>query len=376
MRVLVTDANNRVALSVIRALARRGARIITCEQSSLAVKPPAGFYSRSVIQRAIVPDLRGDAPGFLRAVHDLAREADVFLPISTNVLLTVAKHREFFKDLSVQVPIPGYDAIMRANQKDKLIPFAAELGIPVPQSYERSEMARIHSPVVIKLRDDEGLYLEPSERYRIVRDASQIEPAWQELHRIKERPLIQEYIEGEGYGCSVFMGKGGEVLAAFCHRRIRELPSSGGPSTLCESVYDQELVDQSVKLLRALKWTGVAMVEFKKDRRDGKFKLMEINPRFWGAMPLAVACGVNFPDLLCRHALGESVTPVVTYPVGRRLRFFFMDLAAVLSACGGKKGCSYLGGFVRDLFDITIKDGIWDGSDAGAGIRYYLNKIL
>lgn len=66
------------------------------------------------------------------------------------------------------------------------------------------------------------------------------------------------------------------------HKRMREYPITGGSSTAAESMYDPELRDLGLTLLKALDWHGVAMVEFKKDSRDGKYKLMEINPKFWG----------------------------------------------------------------------------------------------
>jgi predicted ATP-grasp superfamily ATP-dependent carboligase len=77
------------------------------------------------------------------------------------------------------------------------------------------------------------------------------------------------------------------------HRRIREYPITGGASTAAESFYDPALRDLRLTLLRALNWHGVAMVEFKKDQRDGTHKL--INAKFWGSLDLAIAAGVDFP---------------------------------------------------------------------------------
>jgi predicted ATP-grasp superfamily ATP-dependent carboligase len=75
-------------------------------------------------------------------------------------------------------------------------------------------------------------------------------------------------------------------------------------------------------LLKALNWFGVAMVEFKMDPRDGIPKLMEINPRFWGSLSLAVAAGVNFPYLLYRMSRGENFKPVEHYQTGKKCRWF------------------------------------------------------
>jgi predicted ATP-grasp superfamily ATP-dependent carboligase len=102
---------------------------------------------------------------------------------------------------------------------------------------------------------------------------------------------------------------------------LREYPVSGGASTLRVSVRHDEIYEMAHSLLNALQWFGVAMVEFKIDPRDGRPKLMEINPRFWGSLALAIHAGVNFPWLLYRMASNENFKPVETYRLGVQCRW-------------------------------------------------------
>lgn len=81
----------------------------------------------------------------------------------------------------------------------------------------------------------------------------------------------------------------------------------------------------AIRLLRELNWYGLAMVEFKVDPRDGVPKLMEINPKLWGSLNLAIASGVDFPALLYRLAVDGDVRPVFDYQVGVRCRFLLAD---------------------------------------------------
>ena len=93
-----------------------------------------------------------------------------------------------------------------------------------------------------------------------------------------------------------------------------------------------EIEEAAERLLRALGWYGVAMVEFRRDPRDGRYKLIEVNHRFWGSLQLAVVSGVDFPALLCRLALGEEPGPVPDYPAGVQCRWLFPgDLMHFLS---------------------------------------------
>jgi predicted ATP-grasp superfamily ATP-dependent carboligase len=137
-------------------------------------------------------------------------------------------------------------------------------------------------------------------------------------------------LEGEGRGVFLLIWDG-ELKAAFCHRRLREKPPWGGVSVYCESVpLDQNLLEKSFALLKALDWQGVAMVEFKVDRSDGQAKLMEVNGRFWGSLQLAIDAGINFPLLLYRLATGENIPGQFEYRVGLKSRWLLGDLDHLL----------------------------------------------
>jgi protein-tyrosine-phosphatase len=113
--------------------------------------------------------------------------------------------------------------------------------------------------------------------------------------------LLQEYFRGDGVGVELIADHG-ELRHVFQHRRLHEVPLTGGGSSLrCSEAVTPALRAASAQLMRALGWHGVAMVEFKYNPASGEFRLMEINGRFWGSLPLAIAAGADFPAML--HAL-------------------------------------------------------------------------
>ena len=131
--------------------------------------------------------------------------------------------------------------------------------------------------------------------------------------------LLQEYLPGEGVGVELLADQG-RPLAAFQHRRLHEVPITGGASALREGVeLDEVLHGHAVRLLEALRWTGLAMVEFRVGP-DGP-ALMEINGRVWGSLPLAVRSGVDFPIRLAELHLGRRLHrgPEADPVVGRAL---------------------------------------------------------
>ena len=143
--------------------------------------------------------------------------------------------------------------------------------------------------------------------------------------------LLQRRIVGPGVGIFLLLWEG-TLLAGFAHRRIREKPPAGGVSVYRESLpLDPALVAASRRLLEDLGWQGVAMIEYKVETGTGTPYLMEVNPRFWGSLQLAIDAGVDFPALLASVALGQRPTPVATYRVGVRSRWWWGDVDHLLA---------------------------------------------
>lgn len=128
-------------------------------------------------------------------------------------------------------------------------------------------------------------------------------------------------------------------------------------------------------MLQAMEWRGVAMVEFKRDRKTGEYKLLEINPRFWGSLPLALHCGVNFPVYQAQLALGLTPQAENTYPTGRRMRFFFSDLLAVMEQFRTGNKWLVARSYVQELLDFSIKDGLFALDDTRPLMTYLWQRL-
>jgi predicted ATP-grasp superfamily ATP-dependent carboligase len=234
---------------------------------------------------------------------------DVLLPIGYEATVAIAGHRSEYDRLTKSV-LASKESMEIAADKDKTLRFAESIGIPSPRFYADKDSVSLFPVVVKQAKFSGGL--------RYVNSA-------EELAKLDTSgSVMQEYIPGDGYGLFALFNKG-EPRAVFMHRRIREYPITGGFSTAAESVSIPELREAGLRLLTALKWHGVAMVEFKKDKRDGKFKLIEVNPKFWGSLDLAIASGVDFPYLATKMAMDGDVDPVMSYKTGVRFEWPFPD---------------------------------------------------
>jgi predicted ATP-grasp superfamily ATP-dependent carboligase/thymidylate kinase len=389
-RILVTDAGRGSAISIIRSLGRRGMHVIAAD--SKARSP--GYYSRFAAERMRYPPPEESPEEMVDALLAAARtrRIDLIVPATDETMLPLAAARARFAGVCT-LALPEPRALATSHDKRATVELAAELGIPLPRTEPVSTVEQalraapaLGWPVVVKPRfsrivqDGRGI-----ERYA-VSYAEDEEALFEQMGRLEGRcdVLLQEYCIGEAHGVELLAHEG-RPLAAFQHRRLREVPITGGASSFRESVaLDPTLFDHSVRLLGALEWTGLAMVEFKVGEAGPR--LMEVNGRVWGSLPLAVKSGIDFPAGLADVCLGNVPAPDdppdTTYPVGVRSRN--LDLEVVWIGSTLRRARRYPGvptprrreGFAaalrlfypRDGFDVLTREDPRPGLVELAGI--------
>ncbi len=324
--VIVTDGMRRKSMSAIRSLGKAGFRIHVFGDSWLTI----GFWSRFTARRVISPDAKDDSVGFgntlLRHLLELqVSEPDsprpVLIPMDDDSLRYVVDNCERLRAYADFI-VPRPSALAICADKAATMALAARLRIAHP----RTEVADSAESLVTTIGRMSGEFvIKPVQssgsrglRYNQVSTAIEAES----YIRTFGPALVQERIppEGDAIGVSVLFDGDGKCLAHFTHKRLKEFPNSGGPSTDRIGIADDRLLKMSLQLLEELRWQGVAMVEWKTDPRTNTAMLMEINPRFWGSLELSVRSGVDFPVLYARAAAGhaEKAPPPV---LGRRCRW-------------------------------------------------------
>ncbi|MGB9628352.1 MAG: ATP-grasp domain-containing protein, partial [Thermodesulfobacteriota bacterium] len=307
-KVLVTDGHWRKTLAVVRSLGRKGIHVTVGERTFLNTS----FFSKYCSRRIVYPSPRLNPERFMEfLLKELSQNRyDCLFPMEEETLMVVAKYAsEISKWTSLL--IPDLSKIEFVRDKANLIQFAERHGIPTPTTFYPSPSSSnamtfkiengLHIPIpsVIKPRVSSGSF-----GIVYVNKKEDLLSSYQKVHQRYPFPLIQEYIPDGGgtYGFCALFDHRSNLKAAFVHKKLRMYPVRGGPSTLRESVRHPQILELGLSLLRLLNWRGVAMVEFKVDPRDETPKLMELNPRFWGSLQLAIFAGVDFPYLMLRIA--------------------------------------------------------------------------
>ena len=333
-RVLVLDGDTPSALAVVRSLGRRGVRVDSGERRS--IDPNLSALSRFVAASFLYPDPLAEPDRFVLAIEERLRAApyDLVIPITDDTLQPLAKARERLEPLA-KLAIAPPAALEAMTDKEQTLALAVRLGLPVPVSETVATpdeatalVARLTFPVVLK--PGRSIAAKTGEirhklNVRYAFTADEFATTMRDL--LAAGPvLVQEYCRGEGVGIEVLCDRG-EVVFAFQHKRLHEMPLTGGGSSYREAVpVDAKLLEYSRALLGAVGWHGVAMVEWKHDPATGRAALMEVNGRFWGSLPLAVAAGADFPWFLLELETRGVRPPVGTsYRVGVRARKLWMD---------------------------------------------------
>jgi predicted ATP-grasp superfamily ATP-dependent carboligase len=295
-------------LAAIRSLGRAGAEVIAIDYGRSAL----GFHSRYA-RPVLCPHPRDDEPGFVRflaRLGDTLDEPAPLFPTNDELLNAIARNRDEL-DGRFLFPFPGWDVLGPVQRKRFQVERAAALGVPHPRTrFEATD--ELGYPVLVKPSDPAPFQREF--RCHAFRCESRAE-----LDAALERaapydPLVQEFIPGgddELYSLGSYLSPSGEALGLFCGRKLRQTPPGVGTCRVGESVWVDEVVEQGLRYLRGLGLYGISQVEFKRDPRDGTFKLMEVNPRLWQWHGLAAACGVDLPRIAYDDLRGASPRPVV-----------------------------------------------------------------
>jgi protein-tyrosine-phosphatase/predicted ATP-grasp superfamily ATP-dependent carboligase len=325
---LVLDAGSRAAIETIHSMARHGVEV-----DAAADNDCLAFKSKRV-RRCLHQPAAADTDNFL----EWLRKHDQELGYSLIVPSTEISLRHFLclpesDPLRQKAVLASNGSLRVALDKSLTLDLCAKLNIPVPNSNligpGREVPACNSYPAVLKpvssvvYRDG---FLKQLRACVVRSEFERCEVLAEML--VDSAVLQQEFVPGHGVGIEMLY-RHGQPVWYFCHERLHEgtgQPGLGGGSSYRRSIAPKgQLLCHAVALLNALQWHGVAMVEFRVEE-NGSFWLMEINPRLWGSVALAIDAGVDFPFGLLCVATSSELAPQPDYTVGYSTRLLWQDI--------------------------------------------------
>ncbi|MGZ8463396.1 MAG: carboxylate--amine ligase [Candidatus Deferrimicrobiaceae bacterium] len=322
MKVLVTNCTRNSGLTAMRALANAGWDVLGADDRLL----PLGLHSRySAVAYERLP--AEDDPAFAPALLDLLDKVhpDVLIP-TRGIGAACGVREEIGRRTRCLLPSPeAFEGLM---DKKRLFERCGALGIPVPASFSLAEALRFlkedpSAMVVVKPRRDVG----GGRGVHFVSDPSGLPSIYEGVVAGHGAAVITDFVPGPTENlraAHLLFDSESRLVAFFVLRKSRIWPPRVGITVGAQSTHETALVKRLLPLFRDLGWQGPADAELKFDPRDGEAKVLEINPRFSGAIHFPIECGVNMPLLFCRAALGERLEEATrpAYPSGMR----YLDL--------------------------------------------------
>jgi predicted ATP-grasp superfamily ATP-dependent carboligase len=321
--VLILGWIPRIVLPIARSLHRHG---IPVDVADCVDAPRIASRSRSVRKFVRIPYPPYGIDAFVTKLRHFVVQYghDMLIPADDTALAATIERYDDFKDL-VQIACPPPGITRLVLNKAATLEIALRCGIRVPRTVIVSNSGQLFEhidsfpfPWVLKPMEKESRLQKVNSH--LLATASDVTLKFSTPSKFAPPMLLQEYCEGVGVGVEMLMHRG-KCLAVFQHRRLKELPYTGGVSVTAVAEHpNPALVESSLALLRALQWEGIAMVEFKVDR-DGSAVLMEVNGRYWGTLSLPVSAGIDFPLYHWQLLHGEEPKIPQTYSAGTRWRW-------------------------------------------------------
>jgi biotin carboxylase len=360
LRVLVLDiADAPYALAIARSLGNAGHRVVFgLSEGSLGVESESRFCAETWVY----PDPTNARPEFQQALIRTAASYDAIVPAMEPTLLATATVRAQIEAEGALLPIADAPTLERATRKLEILRLAEKLGLPTPRTIVADrlpDLAEVRealgSPFVMKSSSEVGL--RPVERHYLVGSTDQgLWPSRFGALATRGPVILQQYVTGTGAGVGLLYNREGSLVAYSGHRRRVEQFADGGPSLLATTEENAAALAHARRLLETLGWKGVAMVEFRLDAESRPI-LMEVNPRFWGTVPLAIASGVDVPRLL----LETYATPWSGPPLHPSRRRTYFSIEATLTGMTSPRDKRprvgpLLAGLARSLGGLTVRE--------------------
>lgn len=311
---IVLQASYANGLGVIRNLARAGVPVLAVDPNPRAL----GFASRYAAC-SVCPDPARDGDGFIAYLEALGRslpQRAVVFPTHDEFIWPVSRHAERLHEW-FRIPFSDWQTMVRLYDKEEQMRAAWRAGVDTPLTvFIRSHAdlqagaAEIPFPAIFKPVQSLAFKTRFKRPVLIIESPDRLEAVYERCADCGTL-MLQEIVPGgddELFTVGSTLDARSRPLAVFTGKKLRQHPRTFGTARLAVSVWIDELAEAGLRLLRELHYHGVSQVEFKRDPRDGRYKLMEVNARHWLWHSLAAACGVNLTLASYADAIGKPFT--------------------------------------------------------------------
>ncbi|MBI5030198.1 MAG: hypothetical protein HZB51_06700 [Chloroflexi bacterium] len=328
----VTPLDEHMGLDIARSLGQHGIPVFGIDWHTQAVGRKSKY-----IQFVLSPDPKKEERKYVQFLIDWGKKQStktVLYPVSDDTALIISRERSQLEPY-YEFVMPEHETLEQLSTKASLAQAGKACGIPTPKTVMTHDAQQVETvaptfsyPVILKPIESAYWHIPAiasllrenafSGRAKVVlcHNAAELCDCYKKIAAHDPRMIIQEVIPGPDENLayiSFYLDRTSKPLAMFAGRKIRVLPIEFGSASYVRSFCDPELERVAMRLLQHVHYQGLGGIEFKKDLRDGQYKLVEFNTRFGMWDGLAPRCGVDTPYIAYQDTLRQPVTPQLNY---------------------------------------------------------------
>ena len=324
LSILLCEGMARQVLPMAKSLRELGCEVTTYNTSKLDPGYASKYPHRKLLGYF---DISEPEKTFAAVKAELEKyHYDLVIPMNDDVAILLSKYKKELKGVA-EVAVNDWDTIQYSIDKLKTMSVCMENDIPCPQTFNsRDEFVKaknVQYPLVVKPRTACGAV-----GFFVGNDYDSVVSYLDSAEKKFGPCLIQEYIPQDDiqYKCEIFIDTNGEMKGACVFAKVRWYPINGGSSCLNETVDRPDIIRDCEKLLKVINWRGYADIDLIQDPRDGKAKIMEINPRITGSVKICFEAGINFSQMIIDDFLSKEVKPQFDVKYKTYLRYMHTDI--------------------------------------------------
>ena len=326
-------------LAVGRSLGRNGIKVF-----GLDFKKDVGFYSK-YINAEICPNPLIDEPifiDFLIKFADKHQHKPVLFITSDNFLNAISRNRNKLKKYFF-MNLPDHKVIESITDKYKQYQLLLNGNIPFPATYFPKDLEEVNEikdeikyPVFLKAKEVTSWRKVMGDGIKgfVLNNPEELVERYNYIFGENLEAIVQEVIPGfdtNHFKFCAYVSQNGEFLLQFTLRKIHQNPIHFGIGSTVESIKYPELMRIGKKFFESINYRGIGSAEFKLDSRDGKLKLIELNPRYWQQNALADKCGMNFPLVDYLEVTQQNPEPVYNFKTDIKWVNTYLDIGSFLN---------------------------------------------
>lgn len=294
--ILIPDAEAPVLMVVLNCLSeKKGLKIyLMSNNEDIPMK-----HSRTVHNFSFYPASDNETTFIENINNEVEKhQIDLIMPIFEHAIKTLLKHKDLISSADKLVLLPSYEDFITANNKGLLNNHLEKINLPFPKSIiikkdDDFDIEKISFPVLVKptegIGGGVGIYVFKKKDALI---------EFMNSDKFNCTYIFQDYIEGYDIDCSVLC-KDGEVLEYTIQKPNLFGGSKFAPQLSFEFIDEESLLNDVKILIKTLNWSGVAHLDMRFDKNANNYKVIEVNPRYWGSVEASAFAGINFPYLHC-----------------------------------------------------------------------------